>query len=107
MDDLDRILASEDPLVPSRGFTARVMEAVDAAATEPPPLPFPWARFAIGRRCLPGLRGIVGVGARQRRGGRTVLDGLDMLPGLGEALVAAVVSVSVAQVFRHRARAGF
>ena len=48
MDELDRILSSEEPLVPSSGFAARVMEAVRDAATAPPPLPFPWGRFAIG-----------------------------------------------------------
>ena len=104
MDDLDRILASEDPLIPSRGFTARVMAAVDAAATEPLPLPFPWARFALGvGACL--ACGASWGWALESVDATAVLEGLDMLPGLGEALVAAVVSVSVAQVIRHRARA--
>ena len=48
MDELDRILLSEEPLVPSSGFTARVMEGVRDAATAPPPLPFPWGRFYAG-----------------------------------------------------------
>ncbi len=46
--DLDRIL-TEDGIVPSAGFTASVMEAVQRQATVPPPIPFPW------RRALPGL----------------------------------------------------
>ena len=106
MDELDRILAEDDSLIPSRGFTARVMEAVDAAATEPPPLPFPWARFAIGvGACL--ACGASWAWVLDSVEVAAVLEGLDMLPGLGEALMAAVVSVSVAQVLRHRARAGF
>lgn len=106
MDELDRMLAADDQLVPSRGFTARVMEAVDTAATEPPPLPFPWARFAIGvGACL--ACGASWAWALDSVDAVAVLEGLDMLPGLGEALVTAVVSVSVAQVLRHRARAGF
>ena len=44
-DALDRILASEQPLVPSSGFAARVRDAVEETASEPPPLPFPWSRF--------------------------------------------------------------
>ena len=48
MDELDRILAAADPLVPSAGFANRVMTAVRTAAAEEPPLPFPWARFALG-----------------------------------------------------------
>jgi hypothetical protein len=32
----------------SSGFAAAVMEAVREVAGEPPPLPFPWRRFAAG-----------------------------------------------------------
>jgi len=46
-DDIGRILVSEEPLVPSSGFAARVLEAVEEAAAEPPPLPFPWGRFTL------------------------------------------------------------
>jgi hypothetical protein len=48
MDQLDRILADDEPLVPSSRFAERVMEAVHEAAAAPPPLPFPWRRFALG-----------------------------------------------------------
>ena len=47
-DDLDRILSREDAPVPSRDFVAQVMAAVRQAAEEPPPLRFPWRRFALG-----------------------------------------------------------
>ena len=48
-DDLDRILADEEEVVPSSAFTASVMEAVRREASAPPPIPFPWTR------ALPGL----------------------------------------------------
>ena len=48
-DDLDRILSRQETIVPSSGFAARVMEAVEQEAVAPPPIPFPW------RRALPGL----------------------------------------------------
>jgi hypothetical protein len=47
-DDFDRILASEGPIEPSSGFVTDVMAAVHRQAAEPPPLPFPWLRFATG-----------------------------------------------------------
>jgi hypothetical protein len=47
-DDMDRILSSEEPLEPSSGFAMSVMDAVRRQAEEPPPLPFPWTRFAAG-----------------------------------------------------------
>ena len=50
-DELDRILSrslAEEEIVPSSGFTAAVMEAVQREATAPPPIPFPWKRAAVG-----------------------------------------------------------
>ena len=46
---LDRILTREDGILPSSGFTARVMERVRSDAITPQPIPFPW------KRALPGL----------------------------------------------------
>jgi len=48
-DDLDRILSTEQALLPSSGFLASVMDAVGTEAAAPPPIPFPW------KRALPGL----------------------------------------------------
>lgn len=48
LDDIDRLLESDDDIVPSSGFAGDVMEAVRAAAEAPPPLRFPWARFMLG-----------------------------------------------------------
>ena len=50
-DDLDRFL-SDDEIVPSSGFTARVMDAVRAEASMPPAIPFPWLR------ALPGIAAV-------------------------------------------------
>jgi hypothetical protein len=47
-DPLDRLLSSDESLAPSTGFPARVMDAVQQAAGEPPPLALPWARLALG-----------------------------------------------------------
>jgi len=49
MDDLDRILASEETIEPSSGFAASVMDGVRREAAIPAPIPFPW------RRLVPGL----------------------------------------------------
>ena len=47
--ELDRILSEEQAILPTRGFTSRVMAAVVGEASAPAPIPFPW------RRALPGL----------------------------------------------------
>lgn len=58
-DALDRILSSEDQIVPSSGFAASVMDAVRREAATPPPIPFPWKRalpgFGLGVIALAGL----------------------------------------------------
>lgn len=59
-DDLDRILASEEPLVPSSGFAASTMERLRESAAAAPPLPFPWRRFFLGLIVTIALSGICG-----------------------------------------------
>lgn len=57
---IDRILASEEELVPSSGFLASVMDRVEQEAAAPPPIPFPW------KRAIPGILlagGVFGWGA--------------------------------------------
>jgi hypothetical protein len=46
--EIDRILATEEELVPSSGFLAVVMENVREEAAAPPPIPFPWVRAVPG-----------------------------------------------------------
>lgn len=48
-DNFDRILSQREDIVPSSGFAARVMDAVQQEATTPAPIRFPWMR------ALPGL----------------------------------------------------
>ena len=48
-DDLDRMLMEREEIVPSSGFLASVMEAVQQEAAAPAPIPFPW------KWALPGL----------------------------------------------------
>ena len=58
--EIDRILATEETLLPSSGFLASVMERVREEAAAPAPIPFPW------KRALPGMvvaAGILGAGA--------------------------------------------
>lgn len=43
-DDVDRILANDDEIVPSSGFLRSVMQAVEREAAAPRPLEFPWLR---------------------------------------------------------------
>jgi hypothetical protein len=54
MDDSDRILSSEGLVSPRPRFATSVMEAVEAAAAESPPFPFPWHLY---------MRGVVGCAA--------------------------------------------
>jgi hypothetical protein len=46
-DELERAL-EQDSIQPSSGFAESLMAKVRLAATEPPPLRFPWGRFGVG-----------------------------------------------------------
>jgi hypothetical protein len=46
---IDRILATEEGLMPSSGFLASVMESIEEEVKAPKPIPFPW------KRALPGM----------------------------------------------------
>src|SRR5271167_1693213 len=47
--EIDHILSREDEIMPSSGFLASVMDAVQSEAATLPPIPFPW------KRAIPGL----------------------------------------------------
>jgi len=84
--EIDHILATEEPLLPTSGFLASVMERVREEATAPSPIPFPW------KRALPGVvvvAGILGAGVFEivRRG----------LPAVGE-ITLSVPQISLAAV---------
>jgi len=106
MDELDNILASDDSLTPSSGFPARVMTAVNMMATEEPPLPFPWGPFALGVLACAGVAAS-SAWFLSSLGAAAAFERVAQVPGVSEALTAAVVSAAVAQVFRHPARADF
>lgn len=54
---VERILASEERLMPSSGFMSAVMERVREEAAAPAPIPFPWKRIAPGLALLAGTFG--------------------------------------------------
>ena len=60
LDNLDRILGTEEELVPSSGFAMSVMDRVREEATAPQPIPFPWKRIAPGMVLAAGLFGWCG-----------------------------------------------
>lgn len=90
MEYLDRVLSSEEEVVPSAGFTQSVIDAVRRETSGPMPIPFPW------RRSLPGLLLVVLVllalvfaPAPMRSSGRTELPTIQlagMLIALRESL---------------------
>jgi hypothetical protein len=47
-EELDRILSEPDEIVPSSGFAANVMDAVQRESSAPPPIRFPWQRAVPG-----------------------------------------------------------
>ena len=87
-EDLDRILSTDEPLVPSSGFAASVMERAREAASAPPPLPFPWRRYVLGLLVLIAMSGLWGwLGVR-----------LNVMAAVGAALdnsLAAVAGLSL------------
>jgi hypothetical protein len=54
---INRILATEETLIPSSGFLASVMERVQEEAAAPPPIPFPWKRAIPGMVLVTGTLG--------------------------------------------------
>ena len=54
---MDKILASEEDLVPSSGFLSSVMERIQEEAAAPPPIPFPWKRAVPGMGLAAGVFG--------------------------------------------------
>ena len=79
-DAIERILATEEEIVPSSGFAAAVMERVREEATAPEPIPFPW------KLAIPGIllaAGVLGWGAWE-----AVRTGL---PDVGQTLLSPPV----------------
>ena len=56
-DAIDRVLSSDQELVPTSGFLASVMERVREEAIAPQPIPFPWKRAVPGMVLVAGTIG--------------------------------------------------
>jgi hypothetical protein len=86
MDDkeIERILSSEEHLVPSSGFALSVMEAIGEAEAEPQPARFPWWRLGVGVAACTG-----------RAASFTALVH-DLDPAAASALAAAAPELSLA-----------
>jgi hypothetical protein len=54
---LDCILANEEELIPSSGFTASVMDRIREEGAAPQPIPFPWKRAVPGIVLASGVFG--------------------------------------------------
>jgi hypothetical protein len=99
-EDIDLMLARNDHIVPSSGFTASVMDAITREATAPPPIPFPW------RRALPGLGWCLAViiaflimGLSPSNNPPPVSEALDLSAVLGGAIwISAALVVSLLSV---------
>jgi len=76
--NLDRILGTEDQIVPSSGFLSSVMERVREEAAAPKPMPFPWRRAVPGMVLAAGVLGWCGVELVRR--GIPTLRGIAMAP---------------------------
>jgi hypothetical protein len=111
LDPLDRDLLSEEPLAPSSGFAAAVMESVREAAAEPPPLAFPWTRFAAGVIACgvwaaSGVALIVNNDWSAMSGVGDITESLrPVAPELGYAAVAVFASFAVLRMSRARRHA--
>ena len=57
LDAIERILASEEALVPSSGFVSAAMERVREESAGPAPIPFPWKRAIPGMALAAGVFG--------------------------------------------------
>ena len=101
-EEIDRVLAGDDGLAPSSGFTSNVMDAIRRDAEAPPPIPFPW------KRALPGF--IVcglGAGLLLAGGGSRGAAEIQVDSSTGWILAALLVTVlSVALSMRLAGRRG-
>ena len=60
--EIDKILASDEEIVPSSGFLQTAMDRVRKEASMPAPIPFPWVRAILA---IPLVAGMLGYGIWQ------------------------------------------
>lgn len=98
LDNLDRILLNHDSLLPSSGFAASVMDAIQQQATAPAPIPFPW------KRALPGIIAMLAALAFLGRFLATSVDSLGRSPAAGtDWLTWLQSSATLAVILRTQA----
>ncbi len=86
-DELDQLLMEREEIVPSSGFVASVMEAVQQEAAAPAPIPFPW------KWALPGL--IVSVAMAMGMIARWIFSGARV----GNSVGSATATLPVGNLF--------
>jgi hypothetical protein len=91
-EDIDRILAGEEEILPSSGFAASVLDAVRREAVAPPPIPFPW------KRAWPGLVALVST--------LVIVPSALLQPVARAALSRALPASSIVSVFRPAIEGG-
>ncbi|HEX4321820.1 MAG TPA: hypothetical protein VHZ52_12990 [Acidobacteriaceae bacterium] len=91
-DNLDPILLNQDTLLPSSGFAASVMDAIQQQASAPAPIPFPW------KWALPGIAAIVAALFFVGHFAVTTLQGMHENPAAGQDLLTWFSSNSQAAV---------
>jgi hypothetical protein len=85
-DNLDRILLEQDTLLPSSGFAASVMDAIQQQASAPAPIPFPW------KWALPGIAALLVGVAMLCRLALTTIRSMGQNPATGTDWVAWLFS---------------
>ena len=93
---IERILATEEELIPSSGFLASVMERVHEEARTPAPIPFPW------KRAVPGI-------AARRRGlrmGRDSSSFREAIPAVRAIYVAPAANLRLHRPTPRTSRLG-
>jgi hypothetical protein len=111
---IDRILATEEELVPSSGFVSSVMERIAEEAAVPPPIPFPWKRAVPGIVLVSGVLGWgtfelvrVGIHSAKAISMPTIHLSASMLRPLEQAgWVALALGISLASWIFSKAAAG-
>ena len=91
----ESILASEEPIVPSSGFLAAVMERVKEESAMPAPIPFPWKRALPGAVVAAAILGWGGV-EFVRWGASTIKEASFAVPH-----VSPGVAMAITQPFAH------
>ena len=93
MDELDRILLSEQKIAPRPGFVPRVMASV-RRELQPQPLRFPWAALGLAILAFLVVTGLVGTAAMVLGKAGLLADlGRRSMAGLGDEAMLWLIGV--------------